>query len=375
MVHDYAGRSRRHLRATTRCVGPAPAPAGRCARTTCSPIRIGYAVHTAPALSGYSTTMPSPLWRQSSLTSPKIRHRAVHLDHVGAFAGARNCTSTPCGDGKIAVECDHRHAMAGSASLTFRRAGIEQPEQHALAFANRTGSPWPIVVERGGAYITSRPLSGGGPQRISCMLTMSLPSGGRRAFPDAAGIARRLDDEEAVQSRVQASAQVGSGHVVAVIPARAQASRRIRSAACHPAAPSAILPPSRRQTARQVETVPVHDIVHVGIVADIDTDWRPSQAKHRAGNRAVVSKGVDNFSAGEFQPQRAIRSEWSALEAICAYAVRQPFDAIDAPAEHKGATMHPRDHDRWRSPYRPPSNCEIEHIHKRPGGYRCRFFR
>jgi hypothetical protein len=162
----------------------------------------------------------------------------------------------------------------------------------------------------------------------------------------AAGIARRLDNEEAVQSRVQASAQVGPGHVVAVVPARARRLRdefvALRTAPRH----------HRRSFLHgavglrgQVETVPVHDIVHVGIVADLDADLAIlTEAKDRAGNRAVVSKGVDNFSAGELQPQR--RDPQRMVRARRNLRIRRSAGRSErhpgrASPKHKGATMHP----------------------------------
>ena len=42
----------------------------------------------------------------------------------------------------------------------------------------------------------------------------------------ASCIVRRLDDQEAVQSRIQASRQIDTGHIVAVIPPGADRLRR-----------------------------------------------------------------------------------------------------------------------------------------------------
>jgi hypothetical protein len=78
----------------------------------------------------------------------------------------------------IAVERDHGEAMAGQRQRdVLGRARVEQAEQHALALAHAHGSPWPSILslKEADAYNTSSPLSGGGPLRISCMLT-HLPS-------------------------------------------------------------------------------------------------------------------------------------------------------------------------------------------------------
>ena len=183
----------------------------------------------------------------------------------------------------------------------------------------------------------------------------------------AAGIARRLDDQEAVQSRVQASAQIGPGHVVAVVPPRARRLRdefvALRAAARH----------HRRSFLHravglrgQVETVPVHDVVDVGIVADIDADLAAlAEAQHRARNRAVVGKGVDDLSGGELQPQR--RDPQRMVGARRNLRIRRSTGRPErhperSGPEHKAATMHPGITIAGIAPYRPPSNCEFEHI-------------
>jgi hypothetical protein len=89
----------------------------------------------------------------------------------------------------------------------------------------------------------------------------------------------------------------------------------------------------------------VHDIVHVGIVANIDADLAPlTEAKHRAGNRAVVRKGVDDFSAGELQPQR--RDPQRMVRARGNLRIRRSAGRSErhperSSPEHKAATMHP----------------------------------
>src|SRR3954447_11028654 len=69
-----------------------------------------------------------------------------------------------------------------------------------------------------------------------------------------------------------------------------------------------------------------------------------TEAKDRAGNRAVVSKGVDNFSAGELQPQR--RDPQRMVRARRNLRIRRSAGRSErhperASPEHEGATMHP----------------------------------
>ena len=158
---------------------------------------------------------------------------------------------------RIAVERDHREAMARQRQRdVLGRAGIEQPEQHALAFAHadRLAVAEHLVVE--GCRRVHHLKAVVGRRTFADVLhadPRALPVvGGKQHFlVVAAGIVRRLDDQEAVHPGVQAARQVGPGNVVAVIPARPGGLRRervtLRAAARRP---SAILLPSRRRPSR-----------------------------------------------------------------------------------------------------------------------------
>ena len=122
----------------------------------------------------------------------------------------------------------------------------------------------------------------------------------------AAGIARRLDDQKAVKSSVQASPQIGAGDIVAVIPPGAGRFRRER------VAPRATALHHRRSFLHravglrgQVEPVPVHDVVDIAVVADVDADLAAlAQPQYRTGHAIVVSEGLDHPAGGELEPQR-----------------------------------------------------------------------
>src|SRR4030095_6214739 len=52
-----------------------------------------------------------------------------------------------------------------------------------------------------------------------------------------------------------------------------------------------------------VKPMPVYDVVDIRVVADIDADLAAfARAQYRARHHAVVSKGLDRLSGGEFQP-------------------------------------------------------------------------
>jgi hypothetical protein len=59
--------------------------------------------------------------------------------------------------------------------------------------------------------------------------------------------------------------------------------------------------------------MPVYDVVDIRVVADIDADLAAfAQAQYRTRHHAVVSKGLDHLSRGEFQshwrdPERVVR--------------------------------------------------------------------
>jgi hypothetical protein len=65
---------------------------------------------------------------------------------------------------------------------------------------------------------------------------------------------------------------------------------------------------------RQMEPVPVHDVVDVGVVDDVDRDVAPiAHAQRRAGDAVVVGIGVDHLAGSELEPlladaQRVIRT-------------------------------------------------------------------
>jgi hypothetical protein len=82
----------------------------------------------------------------------------------------------------------------------------------------------------------------------------------------------------------------------------------------------------------------------IGIVADIDADLTAlTQAKHRAGNHAVIRKGVDDLSRRELQPQR--RDPQRMVGARRNLRIRRSTGGPERHSErsrpeHKGATMH-----------------------------------
>jgi hypothetical protein len=91
--------------------------------------------------------------------------------------------------------------------------------------------------------------------------------------------------------------------------------------------------------------VPVHDVVDIGIVADIDADGAAlAKTKHRARDRAVVGEGVDDFSGSELQSQR--RDPQRMVGPRCDLRIRgsagRPERHSGRPgAKHKTATIQP----------------------------------
>jgi hypothetical protein len=120
----------------------------------------------------------------------------------------------------------------------------------------------------------------------------------------AAGLARRLDDQKTVHPGIEASPEIRSRHVVAVIPARPGGLRAecvaLRSTALHHRRSFFHRTVRRR---RYVKPVPVDDVINVRIVVDVDADLAAfTQAQYGAGHRTVVSKRVDYLSRRELDP-------------------------------------------------------------------------
>jgi hypothetical protein len=153
---------------------------------------------------------------------------AVHLDdHVGTFRRReKQRIDASLRRHRVAVERDHGKAMAGQRQRdVLGRAGVEQPEQHALAFADADGRAMAehLVVERCRGVHHLEAVVG----RRTCADVLHAHPG---AFPVVgseqhflvitAWIVGWLDNQEAVHPRVQASRQIRTGNVVAVIPPR-----------------------------------------------------------------------------------------------------------------------------------------------------------
>jgi hypothetical protein len=163
----------------------------------------------------------------------------------------------------------------------------------------------------------------------------------------AGGIVRRRDDQETVQSRVQAPPEIGRGHVVAVIPAGARRLRHER-VTLHAAAHHHRRAFLHRaiNLGRHVKAVPVHDIVDVAIVADVDADLAAlPQPQHRSRHGAVVAEGVDDFPGGELEPQRrdAQRMVRRRGDLRIGRSQRRPQPHSGCPGtDQEAATMQPR---------------------------------
>ena len=134
---------------------------------------------TALPWSAYSMTMPIPMLRSSSSVDPRTQTPGLFISTI---TSARSATSS------LSVS-----TVAGvgtgfpSSAMTVNRWPERASEMPILPLAfskrnrirsprrTRTGSPCPSIRSPSVAawYITSRPLSGGGPLRISCMLTHS----------------------------------------------------------------------------------------------------------------------------------------------------------------------------------------------------------
>jgi len=128
-----------------------------------------------------------------------------------------------------------------------------------------------------------------------------------RTFPIvAAGIVDLLDDQEPVHPGVEAPPQIGPGDIVAVVPARAAGVCREGVAPDRPGLDHRRSLLHRAVGFRgHVEPVPVHDIVDVGVVADIDAHLVAlAQPQRRARHLAVIGERVDHLARRELEPLR-----------------------------------------------------------------------
>jgi hypothetical protein len=213
---------------------------------------------------------------------------------------------------RVAVERDDGEAVAGKRERdVLGRTGIEQPEQHALAFADANGLAMAehLVVE--GCRFVEDLESVVGRRTLSQILhadprAVPMVRGEQHFLVIAAAIAGRLDNQKAVHAGIEAARQIRPGNIVTVIPARARGPRRervaLRAAPLHHR--RAFL--HRAVGLRgQVEAMPVHDIVDVGVVADIDADLAAfPQPQDRTGHGAVVTERVDHPARRKLEPQR-----------------------------------------------------------------------
>jgi hypothetical protein len=163
----------------------------------------------------------------------------------------------------------------------------------------------------------------------------------------AAGVVRRLDDQEPVHSGIEAAGQIAAGDVVAVIPAGA---RGLGGEGVAPRAAAldhggAFLHRAVGLSG-QIKTVPVNDVVDIGVVADVDADLATlAQPQERTGHGAVVGEGVDDFSGRELEPQR--RDAQRIVSRIRDLRIGPPQRRAERHSRRAGAhqeatAMHPR---------------------------------
>jgi hypothetical protein len=77
---------------------------------------------------------------------------------------------------------DGEPVTASASEIAHAGAGVQQAKQHPFSWRTRIGSPWPSIRSPVAAwYITSNPLSGGGPCGCPACSPTRRPNGVRRA--------------------------------------------------------------------------------------------------------------------------------------------------------------------------------------------------